>query len=362
MLNITKPTLLLNETICKQNIHTMAEKARKHHLQFRPHFKTHQSAEIAKWFRDEGVEKITVSSVDMALYFAENGWNNITIAFPFNRLEIDQINKLAANIKLNILLVHNDSIRFLADKLEHQVGVFIKIDCGYHRTGIPAENHEEISELCSRLSFQSKLKFRGFLTHAGHSYNASSQKEILEIHTSTLFSMNSLKQKFSHLKPIISIGDTPCCSLADDFTGVDEIRPGNFVFYDVTQYKLSACKSSQIAVGLVCPIVAVYEDRAVIYGGGVHLSKEFLLDKLEGKNFGLVSKPDSTGWSAPIRGARVSSLSQEHGILKLPPTELKDLKPGDLLVILPVHSCMTANLMGEYHLLDGSQIEHLNKS
>lgn len=362
MQNITKPTLLLNEKICKNNIHEMAEKTRKNHLHFRPHFKTHQSARIAEWFRDEGVDKITVSSVDMAVYFAKNGWNDITIAFPFNCLEIYEINNLAAKIKLNLLLIHEDSIRFLAENLKHEVGVFIKIDCGYHRTGIPAENHEEINEICSELSIQSKLKFKGFLTHAGNSYNATSKKEILKIHSQTLSCMNSLKNEFSHLKPIISIGDTPCCSLADDFNGVDEIRPGNFVFYDVTQLKLTACKQKQIAVGLACPVVAVHEDRAIIYGGGVHLSKEFILDKDGKRNFGLVAKLNHSGWTSPLRDSQVISLSQEHGIVKLPPNELKSLKLGDMLVILPIHSCMTANLMGEYLLLDGTKIEHFSSS
>jgi len=172
--------------------------------------------------------------------------------------------------------------------------------------------------------------------------------------------MNALKLEFSHLKPIISIGDTPCCSLADDFNGVDEIRPGNFVFYDVTQLKLSACKPKQIAVGLACPVVAVHEDRVVIYGGGVHLSKEFLTDESGVRNFGLVAKLKHSGWKAPIKDAQVISLSQEHGIVKLPPHELNNLHLGDLLVILPIHSCMTANLMGEYLLLDGTKVKHLS--
>jgi D-serine deaminase-like pyridoxal phosphate-dependent protein len=62
---------VLNKTICQQNIELMAEKARRHNLTFRPHFKTHQSAEIGTWFQKVGVEKITVSLGCMAKYFAE---------------------------------------------------------------------------------------------------------------------------------------------------------------------------------------------------------------------------------------------------------------------------------------------------
>ncbi|MDQ1351629.1 MAG: hypothetical protein QG657_1934, partial [Acidobacteriota bacterium] len=64
-----------------KNIIRIKEKiARSPGVRFRPHFKTHQSAQIGQWFREMGVSAITVSSVDMALYFAQHGWTDITIA------------------------------------------------------------------------------------------------------------------------------------------------------------------------------------------------------------------------------------------------------------------------------------------
>jgi D-serine deaminase-like pyridoxal phosphate-dependent protein len=76
MLNIKKPTLLLNEDICRSNIQAMAIKAREHKVIFRPHFKTHQSATIGEWFREEGVTAITVSCV--IIYFLRVTWNSMT--------------------------------------------------------------------------------------------------------------------------------------------------------------------------------------------------------------------------------------------------------------------------------------------
>ena len=65
---IEKPTLLIDPIRVQNNIRRMAEKARRQNVRFRPHFKTHQSALVGEWFRDQGVSAITVSSVDMALY------------------------------------------------------------------------------------------------------------------------------------------------------------------------------------------------------------------------------------------------------------------------------------------------------
>lgn len=47
--------------------------------------------------------------------------------------------------------------------------------------------------------------------------------------------MISLRAKYRPLYPniIISVGDTPGISAAKNLDGIDEIRPGNYVFYDV---------------------------------------------------------------------------------------------------------------------------------
>ena len=93
------PYLLLDAAIAKRNIARMAEKARASNVLFRPHFKTHQSAEVAQWYRAEGVEAITVSSLKMAQYFASHGWTDITLAFPVNRLDHQAIDALAVRLQ-----------------------------------------------------------------------------------------------------------------------------------------------------------------------------------------------------------------------------------------------------------------------
>ncbi len=39
---------------------------------------------------------------------------------------------------------------------------------------------------------------------------------------------------------------------------------------------------------------------------------------------------------------------------------IREVNIGDKLLFLPVHSCLTANLMREYHSLDGIPIATLN--
>ena len=116
--NITSPTLILIKERALKNIAKMAEKARKSGVHFRPHFKTHQSAEIGEWFRDIGVQAITVSSLNMAAYFSQNGWKDITVALPVNIREIEKINQLANQIKLNLLVESQESVKFFIRKFK----------------------------------------------------------------------------------------------------------------------------------------------------------------------------------------------------------------------------------------------------
>jgi len=108
-------------------------------------------------------------------------------------------------------------------------------------------------------------------------------EEIIDVHKKSEEQLIILKERYKAKYPdlILSIGDTPTCSVAEDFSGIDEIRPGNFVFYDLSQYQIGSCTIDQIAVAMACPIVAIHETRneIVIYGGGVHFSKERLEDE-----------------------------------------------------------------------------------
>ena len=106
----TKPTLILNESICRLNIERMVSKANSLGLQLRPHFKTHQSKEVGSWFRDYGINRIAVSSVPMAEYFAEGGWDNITIAFPLVKSQAENIDNIARKINLQVTVSDRKSV------------------------------------------------------------------------------------------------------------------------------------------------------------------------------------------------------------------------------------------------------------
>jgi D-serine deaminase-like pyridoxal phosphate-dependent protein len=354
------PELLLDQEKCLRNIERMAGKAKRNSLSFRPHCKTHQSTEIASWFRDFDISALTVSSFPMARYFAEDGWKDILVAFPFQPGEMASLIGLSEICSLSILVDSPAALPFL-HHIPKQIGYYIDIDTGYGRTGVKTENPDLIEQIIVKASANSKLKFRGFYCHAGHSYKAGSRKETDDIHGKALGDMERLKMQFAQYSPRLLYGDTPNCSIQEEFGKIDEITPGNFVFYDLVQCSLGACSLEEIAVVMECPVAGRYPlgERIVIHGGAVHFSKESLL--LDGVAvFGQLVPRSEEGWTTAAIKRYLTGISQEHGVMEQCGDLIREINIGDKLLFLPVHSCLTANLMREYQTLDGKLIATLS--
>ncbi len=357
------PTLLLDETKCRQNIRMMADKASVNNLIFRPHFKTHQSLEIGEWYKQEGVEAITVSSLGMAKYFADDGWREITVAFPCNINQIDIINDLAARIRLNILVDNKTVVELLEAQLTASINVYIEIDAGGGRTGLNVSNLTQIEKLLYDVRNSSNLILKGIYSHAGHTYYCKGIDDIKKTAQKSLNQLTDLKKtlcsRFGELE--FCYGDTPSCSVLEKFDGIDAISPGNFVFYDIMQLGIGSCQIDQVALAMACPVVSIDKDRGevCIYGGGIHFSKDAVVE--DGKaSFGIAATVRNNNWEV-LTGSSVSKLSQEHGIIKVDYDELDKIDIGDTLLVLPIHSCLTAQCIGEYTLFNGSTLEHYAK-
>ena len=252
-----------------------------------------------------------------------------------------------------------EAVQALEGLLNFTVGVFIKIDAGYHRTGVYSNDYDRIRKIIQEVEKIAELEFKGFLQHAGHTYHVQDSSEVEEIHQSTLAEMHMLKKEFSSDYPelIISVGDTPTCSICEDFATVDEMRPGNFIFYDAMQHKIGSCNRAEIAVLMACPVVAKHPDREelIVYGGAVHFSKDHLIDNKGKKIFGFIAAPLDP-WNKNIEDCHIKKLSQEHGTIYMRAERMKNIKLGDIIYFTPIHSCLTANLMNSYLTTDGQRL------
>ena len=126
------------------------------------------------------------------------------------------------------------------------------------------------------------------------------------------------------------------------------------------QLHKSACSWQDIALAVACPVVDVYPERneAIIYGGAVHFSKDYYLQEDGSQSFGQLVWLNKAEWSKPLDGGYLKGLSQEHGVLKAPAEIINQLQIGQLIGILPPHSCLTADLLRSYYHLEKGNSFH----
>lgn len=349
------PTLLVNLDIVASNIARMKNKADASSTRLQPHFKTHQSLDIAKAFAAQGVTACTVSSVKMAQYFASGGWNQIHLAMPLLAFQKDEVNHIAQNCALSCNV---SRLQHLDDLMGFSVdGVYIDIDTGYGRTGIRVDDKEAISDMIQAVE-RSSIALKGLYCHNGASYGCNGSSDVLSNHENSLSSIRALKKSLGLSLPIM-YGDTPGTSLANDFNGIDTVSAGNYAFYDLMQWQLGSCKLEDIAVCMACPIIEKNESQqtVVVHGGAVHFSKDAL--NSDGKKvFGKAVALNYDEWETGFNGELIS-ISQEHGTVRLDAKSFHNAQIGDFIGILPVHSCLTADAMDGYLSTTGASLSSL---
>lgn len=92
----------------------------------------------------------------MAAYFAADGWNDITVAFPADVHEVE-INRLAAQVQLNLLVESLSAAQFLKAPLAHPV-TSIEVDAGSGRSGVPWDRGNDLHALATSSSGSSRLR------------------------------------------------------------------------------------------------------------------------------------------------------------------------------------------------------------
>ncbi len=346
-----RPKLILDEFRCKRNIKRMTSKANQLNLLFRPHFKTHQSLVIGEWFKEAGVSEITVSSVEMASYFASDGWKDITIAFPSYKGQISALKNLEITTQLRLFINSKEQLSLLSKNLKKPFHVIIEIDPGYGRSGIHYNNSSQINEIINECQKSNQTIFDGFYIHDGRTYQSRNKKEILDHIEPVLHILKNLKGLYPSAQCIM--GDTPSCSVLENFESVDVITPGNFVFYDWMQVCIGSCTIDDVALFCHIPIAQQFDNdnKLILHGGAVHLSKDSISSN-GAVSYGQAVKYDERQIEI-IDNLFIHSLSQEHGIAIGNLNEIK----GESLWVCPVHSCLTANLHSHYLTTTGKIIE-----
>ena len=349
--DLPTPALLLDLDRLEANLQGMADRARRLGVSLRPHIKTHKCLEIAERQRTLGAKGLTVSTLYEARVFAEHGFSDITWAFPVPLTRLSDAREVAGRAALG-LVVDTPEAAAALEGLGHPFPVWLKVDCGYHRAGVDPGAPTSL-ELARALQASRVLRLAGILSHSGHAYHAPSRGEIAAVAEEERRVMTAFAARLREAGipvPRISVGSTPALSVVDKLDGVDEIRPGNYVFYDYTQSVLGSCRVADCALTVLASVVSSQPGahHSVVDAGSLALSKDRGPDFAPQPSMGEVFEDYGRGLLG--KAIRLTSLSQEHGILNA------RLPVGERIRILPNHSCLTTACFDEYHVVRGEEV------
>lgn len=355
--DVATPAFLVDRTIVQRNCETMREKARASGVAFRPHVKTHKSVEIGRMQHGGAAGPITVSTLAEAEHFARDGFRDITYAVPIAPEKLERVADLASRIERLSILLDSEAALHAIEEYSSSHGmtfdVFLKVDCGYHRAGVDPESPDS-ARLAFALSRSEAVRFQGLLTHAGHSYNARDAEELARIaaeEAACLTRFRALLAAEGLGEARRSVGSTPTAAVVERFSECDEVRPGNYVFFDAFQSTIGSCSLDDVAVSVITTVIGSYPERGsiIVDAGALALSKDTSPDHLiPSFGFGIVCDLDLR--PLPMR---ITALSQEHGKIA---TQTHVPVVGTRLRIVPNHSCLTAAMFDTYHIVDRGRI------
>jgi D-serine deaminase-like pyridoxal phosphate-dependent protein len=354
------PALVLDRRVLARNIEAMAARMKKHGVDLRPHMKTAKSARVAELATKGQKGGLCVSTILEAEYFAKAGFKDITYAFPAVAAKLDTIDAIARKHGARICLLVDDgeTVRDLGQRAQALGSTFdvqIEVNSGQNRGGLTPDS-PDLVPLGRVIHGSNGLRLAGVLTHGGHSYDSRSAAECAaaaEQEREAIVKAAATLRSAGLPCPHVSPGSTPTAVHAKRLDGATEMRPGNYMFFDLHQVGIGSCRPDDIAVTVLATVVGHNHStgRILIDAGGLALSKDAgANDQLPGTDYGWIANVNGNR----IADLRVSRVSQEHGQVEGSGYAPFDHLPiGSKVRVMPNHSCMTAAAYGHYDVIDG---------
>ena len=344
------PAVIVDLDVMDANLSRMADYCRKHELLLRPHTKTHKIPELAKRQIASGATGITVAKIGEAEVMLEAGITDILIAYPIvGAAKTKRLATLADRAKITVSLDSEEAASAIAEAASRKgatVGILIELNVGFDRCGVG--NEVEVVRLANKITSLRGLEFKGLMFFPGHFGVLPEQRSLLRAQVNEFLDrvFEACAREQLPLS-IVSGGSTPAAYESDFFHGVNEVRPGTYIFNDRNTVGVSAASLNDCALSVLVTVVSTgVPGRAVIDGG----SKTFSSDRYQaedGSGFGLVKEDHA---------AQIERLSEEHGHLNITRSDRR-YKVGDRLSVIPNHVCTTVNMHDEIYGIRGEQVE-----
>lgn len=330
--DLDTPALVVDLDVMEANLVQMANYAREHNLRLRPHTKTHKSPILAQRQLELGAAGLTVAKPGEAEVMLAAHPRDILIAYPtLGAAKMERLRQIARHCELTVALDSIEAARQLSDAAI-PAGILVEFDAGLGRAGI---HPLDLPRFVSEIKKLPNVQFRGISFYPGH-IKALDEEGISRLGHLNRLLERSLEQlqKAGHIPEIVSGGSTPTWPHSHEIRGLNEIRPGTYIFNDRNTINSGACTLANCAARVVVTVVSTAKPGQILIDGG---SKTFSSDRLngdEGVSFGMVI-------GAPE--AHFHKMNEEHGFIDISHCQ-REFKVGDKLEILMNHVCVVMNL------------------
>jgi D-serine deaminase-like pyridoxal phosphate-dependent protein len=351
--NLETPVVLVDRRVLERNLARASAIARSAGVALRPHAKTHKSLALARRQVELGAIGLTVAKTSEALTFLAGGVGDVTVAHPLlDRRKIGRLIEAGRTQGAAVRVICDSAVGVealgsTAAELGAVLDVLVKVDVGLHRCGVDPSGSDAL-DLARRIEEHRALCFGGLVSHAGHAYRAedlAAVRRVAEEERQTMVAMTERLAAKGIAVPCVSVGSTPTVWAAERFDGVTEIRPGNYIFMDLTQVSLGIAGRDELALSVLATVVSVNRSFAIIDAGSKVLSS----DRGPHGSSRLAGYGIAASLAEPDDEMTVVSLSEEHGFIA---HEGRPLTIGERLRIWPNHACTVANLSRDLTLVE----------
>jgi D-serine deaminase-like pyridoxal phosphate-dependent protein len=204
----------------------------------RPHIKTHKIPELIRLQLDMGIWKFKCATIAEAEMAAAEGARDVLIAFPLvgpNAARLRELRVKFPETQFSAVVDNPEGLAILAEEAlieEQLLPVYLDIDCGMHRTGVPADS-EMALDLYRRLSRTPGIEAAGLHCYDGHLHqpDAAERKRACEEAFVPVETLRRAIVAQGLPAPQIIAGGTPTFEIHAQHPN-RELSPGTSVLWD----------------------------------------------------------------------------------------------------------------------------------
>ena len=358
--DLPTPCLLIDERRMETNLAHMATSSGA--IRLRPHTKTHKSVTLARRQLAHGAHGITVAKVSEAERFVEHGFDDVRIAYTLvGEKQLERVINLSHKARISFCIDTMEGAYRAANIFSEanvSVDVLLEIDTGHGRCGVPYD-HEGLVDLALEVQKLEGLHLCGILTHEGHAYAQDdlSRTNMMRQTRDRMLDVAIQLDQARCIDPFffeISIGSTPSVSVFENRKKgsfqITEMRPGNYIFNDLTQVALGVCSLNECALTVLSTVVSRHRtprgtERFILDAGRKILTS----DSVPGQpGYGCILYNPRVRTAHPH--ASITGLSEEHGWGDVRGGSTFNI--GDRVEIVPNHACVVVNMVDQIFLVD----------